>query len=37
LLGTITGYFEKSEYQASLKDAVALDRKLQQAAAVAAE
>lgn len=37
LLGTITGYFKKSEYQASLKDALALDKKLQQAGAIAAQ
>jgi thioredoxin-related protein len=37
LLGTITGYFEKSEFQASLKDALALDKKLHQTAATSAQ
>jgi thioredoxin-like negative regulator of GroEL len=34
LLGTITGYFDKPEYQASLSDALILDKKLAQASAV---
>jgi uncharacterized protein YyaL (SSP411 family) len=37
LLGTITGYFDKSEYQASLSDALILDKKLAQASAVEAQ
>lgn len=37
LLGTITGYFDRSEYQASLKDALALGKKLQPSSSVAAQ
>jgi thiol-disulfide isomerase/thioredoxin len=37
LLGTITGYFDKPEYQASLSDALILDQKLQQTPSVAAQ